>query len=204
MSALDIITADLSWRETELGALKAILIRAGNTSTQKAVLLRAAWAMLYAHYEGFSKFCLTVFYDQAKSRVAACRDLPNLTRAFALEPRLKEMKSYPAHSFLEAVEGFVAIDLGKQPEFPEVETESNLWPNLLIALLEKANIQSTAVDEHRIKLKTLVSRRNEIAHGQQNFITELDYYFSFESAVYAVMYDLAFLVDERLNRAPYF
>ena len=44
---------DLKWREDELAAMKfAVTQTVIGTAPHKA-LLRAAWAMLYAHYEGF-------------------------------------------------------------------------------------------------------------------------------------------------------
>ena len=90
-SPLDVITDDLSWREAELGSLKLLLSRNDVSDHQKVVLLRASWALLYAHYEGFSKTSLAVFYDYAKRAVTNCGILPVKTRLFALD---KKIKSY--------------------------------------------------------------------------------------------------------------
>ena len=54
-----------------------------------------------------------------------------------------------------------------------------------------------------MKLSTLVSRRNEIAHGENNIISEFHYYKTFEDAVYEVIYDLAYQVETRLQGPPY-
>lgn len=89
------------------------------------------------------------------------------------------------------------------PRFPEVDTQSNLWPSVLIELLEVADLSSEKVREHERKLITLVSRRNKIAHGENNIITEVGYYKTYEDAVYDVMYDLAIQVDNRLSLPPY-
>jgi uncharacterized alkaline shock family protein YloU len=59
------------------------------------------------------------------------------------------------------------------------------------------------VEAHRHKLKTLVSRRIEIAHGKQNVTMDLNYYVQYEMTVYNVMYELALRIDERLNSPPY-
>jgi hypothetical protein len=64
MSIMDEITRDLDWREAELATIKRLVKQTNITVKQREVLLRAAWALLYAHYEGFAKFCPTVFYDE--------------------------------------------------------------------------------------------------------------------------------------------
>jgi len=64
-------------------------------------------------------------------------------------------------------------------------------------------LDSRTVEKNRPKLTTLVARRNEIAHGQKNFIAEFRYYRTYETAVYEVMYDLALQVEERLASNPY-
>jgi len=48
-SPLDVISDDLDWREAELGSLKLLLSRNDVSEHQKLVLLRASWALLYAH-----------------------------------------------------------------------------------------------------------------------------------------------------------
>jgi hypothetical protein len=104
---------------------------------------------------------------------------------------------------MEQIENFEKFTLNKTPVFPSVETNSNLWPDLLEDLLEKADMKSNVLSQNAQKIKTLVSRRNGIAHGETNFISEVDYYLTYESAVYEIMYDLALLVDDRLKREPY-
>jgi hypothetical protein len=55
------IEADLDWRQAELAVLREILILSAELGTRKRALFRAGWALLYAHYEGFSKFCLELY-----------------------------------------------------------------------------------------------------------------------------------------------
>lgn len=202
-SPLDIITDDLSWREAELGSLKLLLSRRDVSDHQKTVLLRASWALLYAHYEGFCKTALTVFYDYAKSRVERCGLLPLKTRIFALEKKLKSLRNLEVEPFLVELENFSNAYYAPSPIFPEVDTKSNLWPNVLEDLLIDADIFVASIDTHRVKISTLVKRRNNIAHGKRDIVAEVSYYRGFESAVYDIMYEIAFKIDERLNAAPY-
>lgn len=87
--------------------------------------------------------------------------------------------------------------------FPDVDTKSNLWPSVLEEILVFADIELESLSRHNIILKILVYKRNQIAHGKKELITEIAYYRNFESAVYDVMYQLAFGIDERLKRPPY-
>jgi hypothetical protein len=129
--------------------------------------------------------------------------LPTTTRLFALESKLREIRGLPGDQFLDQVERFVANHHASKPIFPEVDTKSNLWPNVLQELLDAADINLHTLAVHQVSIKTLVSRRNKIAHGNQELISEIAYYRNFENAVYDLMYELAFSIDERLRRPPY-
>lgn len=203
MPVFNDLTADLDWREAELGALKILLRRPDITPTQREVLLRAAWALLYAHYEGFAKFCLTKFFDEASSRLLNCETLPSQTLAFAASSHINKLKSLPLPEAIAEIKGFPDYLESTKPAFPEVETKSNLWPHVMQELLAQADIVIDCVDSHAVKLKTLVSRRNDIAHGQYSLVSDVSYYLTYEQAVYDIMYHLAYSVEERLNQAPY-
>ena len=201
-NALDAITEDLNWRESEIASMRLLLL-SQLTPIQKRTLLRAAWAMLYAHYEGFCKEALTIYFEQIKKSNKNCAELPEKIKIFALKKALTSLKNSKTEDLLATIPSFQKNHLDIAPSFPEVETQSNLWPNVLKDLLETADIDCKTVTEHQKKLQVLVSRRNEIAHGKENFIDEISYYISFENAVYEVMYDLAFQIDERLKKPPF-
>lgn len=202
-SLLDIISEDLSWREAELGSLKLLLSRRDVSEHQKTVLLRASWALLYAHYEGFFKTSLTVFYDFAKDSVERCGVLPVKTKLFALERQLKKLRGLPSEAFLNELEVFSERFCDADPTFPDVDTKSNLWPNVLEELLADADISLKALETHKAKIATLVNRRNNISHGKRDIVSEVSYYRSFEDVVYDLMYEMAFELDARLRLPPY-
>jgi hypothetical protein len=203
MSILDDISSDLDWRESEIASMRIVLTSPNITPTQKSVLLRAAWALLYAHYEGFCKNTLVSYYDFISNSGVETQSLPQSTRAFALAEKLSELRKIPNNEFLEEVSGFEVNYLTVTPKFPDVDIRSNLWPSVLIELLEIADLNSDKIEHHELKLKTLVARRNKIAHGENNIISEFEYYREFEDVVYDVMYSLAFQVEERLSQAPF-
>ena len=203
MAIIDDISRDLDWREAEIASMRLLLNRKDISSKQIEVLLRAAWALLYAHYEGFVKYCLTLFYEEISIRSVKCESLPISTQVFALTKVLKQIRVLPPADMIAEVTNFKSKHLDSLASFPEVDTVSILWPETLIALLASADLDSRTVEMNRPKLATLVSRRNEIAHGQKNFIAEYLYYLTYETAVYEVMYDLALQVEARLASTPY-
>lgn len=199
----EILSEDLSWRETELGSLKLILARQHLSKSQRGTLLRASWALLYSHYEGFTKTALNNFYDFAARSPALIGDLPVETRAFSLGEDLKKLRNLPTKELMIKVETFSSIAYHKPPSFPEVDTQSNLWPKLLEDLLNTADIRLTSMDTHRHQLATLVDRRNDIAHGGDAIISDYPYYLTFESAVFDVLYELSYAIIDRLQQPPY-
>lgn len=203
MSILDTLTRELDWREIEIASMRRLLVSSSLTPAQRTTLLRAAWAMLYAHYEGFCKNALIAFYDAISHCPIVRADLPTPTKILSLRSDLTRLRSLPDGDLLYEIESFSKVQLNGRPAFPEVDTKSNLWPDTLIELIVAADLSPSKVEGHRNKLNTLVSRRNEIAHGKDNIIAEFDYYKTYEDAVYEVIYDLAYQVASRLEAMPY-
>lgn len=203
MNILDSVTEDLNWREAEIASMRILLSSPGVTVVQKKSLLRAAWALLYAHYEGFCKNTLMLFYDFIENCGIACRDLPLPTRTLALKKFFTDMRKMADLDLMNEIVHFENSYLAVTPQFPDVDTKSNLWPTVLVELLTAADLDTSKVVEHDLKLKTLVARRNKIAHGEHNFIEEFAYYKTYEDAVYDVMYDIALQVDHKLGSPPF-
>lgn len=203
MTPFEEIERDLDWREKELALLRVRLADRGGHETEKRVLFRAAWALLYAHYEGFTKFALTVYFEELGKSGQPCAQLPLLTQCFALRPELRRMKKKPDLEFLESILDFEGAHLTSPATFPSVETQSNLWPAVLEELLAYADIELPSLQMHSWKLKTLVSRRNKIAHGERHIIQDLPYYIQFEDAFKIVSYELAYEIDRKFASMPH-
>jgi len=203
MNILDTISRDLDWREAEIASMRILLSSPELTAGQKQGLLRASWALLYAHYEGFCKNTLITFYDVISKSDITCGDLPHPTKLFAVGKTLTKIRNMNDNDLLSEIADFESSRLSVKPTFPDVDTDSNLWPSVLIKLMDTANLNPAIVRKHEIQLKTLVHRRNKIAHGENNIITEVGYFNTYEKAVYDVIYDLALQVEERLSLSPY-
>lgn len=59
------------------------------------------------------------------------------------------------------------------------------------------NLDAYPVIDEPDKIKTLVARRNDIAHGQKVFIEDLTYYLEYENMTRNLMYALALAVIDR-------
>ena len=198
MSHLREIERDLDWRESELALMRKFLTDSAVKKIAKHVLFRSAWTLLYAHFEGFVKFALTVYFDALMRSRIRCDQLPMDMKCFALQNCLRDARSLSSADFLNFIVEFREGHLNKVPVFPEVDTKSNLSASVLEGLLKNANINLPSLPLHDQKIDTLVRRRNKIAHGERDMITEIDYYLSYENAVLVLAYELAYEIDSKI------
>jgi hypothetical protein len=84
-----------------------------------------------------------------------------------------------------------------------LETQSNLWPDLCRSNSASIGLPHTAVDRQQTRLKSLVARRNDIAHGQPLVIKSLKDYQEYEDAAFDVMYELTESVVNCLDKKTY-
>ncbi|RCS41545.1 hypothetical protein DTL42_23665 [Bremerella cremea] len=196
---------DLNWREAEIATLKVLVTESPRGSTRERALLRALWALLYAHYEGFCKFAWDTYLDhlQASSTMRGeCTD--NIAR-FSLSASFRSLRgNLSVDSLWEYCTKEFRNAMSQPIEFEDrLETDSNLWPNICRENCLAIDLPLPSVDLHRAKIKALVSRRNDIAHGQPMTIETLDEYKKYEHAVFDVMYELALAVDAGLADRKY-
>ena len=202
-----ILEGDLRWREEELTSLKRIArINRGNEVVYRATL-RAIWAMLYAHYEGFTKFCWELLLDQIQHKGTSIEELVDEFLILALENRFREIRGNSSSVRLWT---FFRTDLpsalkGRAAFTSEcrLQTDSNLWPDVFKRECEKIGIVSSEMALHEKRIKALVSRRNEIAHGQKMTIASVEEYSVYEDCALLVMHDLAVKVFDILQQETY-
>lgn len=195
MSIDVVLEQDLKWREAELASLKRLAINATSEPVVYRGLLRAMWAMLYAHFEGFSKFCWDTVLDRVQSERVKIGDLAREFLLLALEPSFREHRgSLDSAAIWRYFDGDLPAALREIATFPEdarLTTESNLWPNIFERESRRIGIACSEMGAHRNRIKTLVARRNEIAHGKGMIIATLAEYHEYENAALCVMHELA-------------
>ena len=198
------LTSDLTWRETELAILKIEIVKAQKGSAKQIALLRASWAMLYAHYEGFSVFAWASYLNELK-RVGIPRgDLSRELIALSMETQFKAIKnSYSMENMLNFYSDEFDKILREPVTFPNgLKARSNLSPELYRTNCRRASLSHLMVDQNEARLLLLVKRRNSIAHGEAILIKDITEYQSYETAVMLVMHELALGVIENVGRFP--
>jgi hypothetical protein len=196
---------DLNWREAELASLKILVAEAPSGSVRQQALLRALWAMLYAHYEGFCKFAWDTYLDHLQASAPIRGDCVENVARFSLSASFRVLRgdlSLP-NLWAYCTTGFQGL-MSQPVVFDDrLETDSNLWPDLCRENSAAVGLPHAAVDQHRARIKALVSRRNEIAHGQRMVIRSLDEYQEYETAAMEVMYELALGIVNCLSNRTY-
>jgi hypothetical protein len=190
---------DLNWMEDELALMKSEILSAPEGSIKRRTLLRAAIAMLYAHYEGFCKFAFQFYVDEVVSRQLPLRDLIDPIAMSIHSSELKKMRKLDDTRFWLGVREFsVVLDSIDYKSF-EVTSSSNLYPNILDEICLCTGLILSKVDENRERLKSLVARRNEIAHGKNYVVSSVDEYNLIENCVMIVMHDVAYSVIDSIQ-----
>lgn len=201
----DQIEKDLAWREAEMGSLKLLLGAAPKGSDRQRALLRACSAMLYAHYEGFSKFCWTIFLGAIQKENLQRRDLVTPLAKRAMEGVFRSLRGDTSiERFWSFCTKQFSEELLETATFPdEVDTESNLWPELSAKINASVGLDCSVLDEHSDKISQLVGRRNQIAHGEKMEIKDIEQFQELEHSAVLVMHELAIAVVTCLERREY-
>jgi hypothetical protein len=199
------IQEDLAWREAEMGSLKLLAASAPSSSDRQKALLRACCALLYAHYEGFSKFC----WELLLSHVATLSLRPNdLIEPLALRAMRATFAKLRGDTSDASLWEFGSTDFARYCSMPaslpvDVDTKSNLWPSIAAGINESLGLKCQLLDQHKTELGQLVGRRNEIAHGQKLEIASLAQFQQFENSALLVMHELAIAVVDALDAQAY-
>lgn len=167
--------------------------------------------MLYAHYEGFCKFVISIFLDELEKTGEERKCFKDEIIVFSLEKELNVLRSsfsteqfygYLTKTFDEVLRSQIQFIRNKRSEY-QIKGDSNLYANSLIEMCSCICISQDVVEKNQLKLDTLVTRRNEIAHGKSHPVKSLDDYKSYEDAAFDVMIALALAIIESLDNEKY-
>lgn len=205
------IERELDWRIAELAELKKIALSLSSRKIAYDAQLRALWVMLYAHYEGFCKFVISVFLEELeKTGKVRCLFKDELI-IFSLEEELSNIRKdtsakscyeYFNNTFNTVLNSVIQFKKNRNSDY-RIIGSNNLYSDDLLEMCACICISENVIEENRIKLNTLVSRRNEIAHGKKHPIKNLNDYKEYEDAALDVMIALALAVIESLEQKKY-
>lgn len=212
MAIGETLEIDLQWREAELSSLKRLAITSPDNSVASRSLLRALWALLYAHFEGFTKYCWDSLFDHIQAGNFPRSMLDEKFSIISLEPEFQQLRgNLSSKCILEFCLGEVPQALNRIAVFNEdmrLTTECNLWPNIFERESLKIGIVCDELELHRQRIKTLVARRNDIAHGKSMTISNVEEYVGYEHAAICLMHELALktidLAESKLFLRPEF
>lgn len=170
-----ILDDELAWRKIELHSLASQLERSARDnkdSPATRALARAMAALLYAHWEGFTKAVLDAYLRLIlRRKPPAMRAADGLLMAHVdqLFKRMNSGDSSAQAEIVEMVRGGSSARL-RLVRAKVVATGSNLRYSVLKNLFE---VFGLPLDEFATKANLidvlLCDRRNEIAHGRANF-----------------------------------
>lgn len=199
------LEGELRWREAELASLKLLVSDSVAGTVRHETLLRALWTLLYAHYEGFCKFAWDLYCENLQQLGIKREACSAAIARFSLAKKFKGLRKDISDAVLWSLCVRDYSDWMKEnAEFDfRLETKSNLWPDLFRSNCKEIDLPHAEVDRYELKLRVLVSRRNEIAHGKKMVIPSLSEYQPYEDAVKLVMHELAIAVMESLADKTY-
>lgn len=215
------VELDYAWRTDEIRFLRNQLTNL-KTEEQKDQFRRSIVLMLYAHFEGFCKFTLTLYVDTINRESIKCEDATYAIVAASLadlfealhnsDKKNKLFKSaLPADeklhrvsrhiSFVEESEGF----LSRVVAIPDdvVDTESNLKPVVLRKNLFRLGFPYTTFDFLEGDISKLLYHRNNISHGKQKEGISSDLLESLHRATYRIMDGIKTIVMQALTDKKY-
>lgn len=163
------IGEDLIWRRKELTELRG-LIQTHRGELKEKVLIRAAVALLYAHWEGFVKRCGTYYLEFVSYQRVDCDKISSNFLALAARSRAYEhVKHGDIVTGIELAEFYMSCS-GKQARVPHkkvIDTQSNLSSSVLKEIIAVLGLDATKFSTRLPFIdSSLVNPRNHVAHGE--------------------------------------
>ena len=161
------LESQLSWRKHELTTIRAIIEK--SLDNEKAVLLRGAVCLLYAHWEGYISTAAKAYISFVVSRQLKLQDLtPNFV-GLSLRAEIRETGQSNNPELYTQLSEKMTSDLTEEFNVDSesvINAKSNLKVDVLGGILSQVGIESDSYLAKRpIVDQRLVDNRNVIAHG---------------------------------------
>ena len=184
------IAEDHIWRRKELTELKVLVQTFQGDILRSRVLIRAAVALLYAHWEGFVKKSSSHYLEYVASHRLPYKNLATNFVGLKLKSKFFELSASEKISGGNALAEFFCTELDQRSNLPyrnAVDTKSNLSSKVLVDILDALGLD---VSQFETRLKfidtNLVNPRNHIAHGE-GFDMSVDDYLTLHDDVLALI-----------------
>ncbi|SRR6266508_2367191 len=177
----DDLDANLQWRRLELAALRSEIERLNAYTQDRPLgrsLLRAGVALLYAHWEGFTKEACQAYLDfvaRRRLKVGELSDAFVLLTVRRLARRMSDGDDVGTKLLLKHVRKGTEM----RPSIPRhniVEPVGNLRHGVLAAIFDQLGLPMGALDtKGQLVDRALCDARNDIAHGRASFPSKMDF-----------------------------
>jgi hypothetical protein len=160
------IASELVWRRKELTEMRALVQGAQGKLTQR-VLIRAAVALLYAHWEGFVKKAGSAYLKYVAFQGVSCEKLAY--NFLALAGRRVGASESNTRAAIELARYYSESGSARAnvPHANVVDTRSNLGSNTLKEILVLLGLDDSVFLTKMAYIDSnLVRPRNHIAHGE--------------------------------------
>lgn len=179
---------DLGWRKKELTALRFLVESA--QETQANVVLRAAIALLYAHWEGFVKEAAKAYLVYVSQQKLKLNQLQPNFIAISARGEIIACASARRVTVHTKLVRALTMDRERQARLPSrgvIATRSNLRAAVLHEIVESLGLDFAPFElKAKPVIDRLVKARNGIAHGRGNTVSRDDYVV-FHSEVLALL-----------------
>lgn len=215
------LESDQAWRQEEIRHLQNVATAIPSVEEQER-FRRPLVLMLYAHFEGFSKFALSVYVNAVNQTAITCNQAnyaiaaATLSDLFhALRDPLRKCEEFRRdlpddtqlhrfardREFIERVSNFE----NRQVRIPErvVDTESNLSPIVLRKNLFRLGLKHDQFVEQEKQISQLLNIRNNIGHGAMKDGVPPDLYQKLRDDVFKVMDAISQEVTQALKDSLY-
>ncbi|HHT8228825.1 MULTISPECIES: MAE_28990/MAE_18760 family HEPN-like nuclease [Citrobacter] len=197
---------DLSWRRKEFTTLKFMINE--SRSHQKEVLLRAAIALLYAHWEGHIKHCSLVYLTLLNCLGINYCDMTENFLQLSLSEKFRQGFSIKKFASQKEIYQYLTSEQKSRFSVSEdivIDTESNLKYEVVFNILEQLGLDSSIFElkENFINSK-LLKCRNAIAHGDRIDFSDLeDTYQELEEELLDMIVTFQNLIRNAANNKSY-
>jgi MAE_28990/MAE_18760-like HEPN len=212
---------DLSWRLNELRFFQNQLALLDSEQEQQR-FRRALVLLLYAHFEGYCKFALTLYVNYINRTGITCGDVTFAIAAASLSDVFKALRNPEKKipEFRNSLPDDTKLhQFGREREFVErtaeladrpvkvaddvVDTESNLRPVVLRKNLYRLGFAPDQFADHEGSINQLLEYRNKIAHGDMQAGLSRNSYDTLRAAVYEVMNEIKSQVMKAIHDRSY-
>ncbi len=212
---------DFAWRLDEIRHLQNRNSDVKDEAEQDR-LRRPLLLMLYAHFEGFSKFALTLYINSINQSQVTCGEVNYSIAAASLGNVFQSMRDsnkkcpefkdqlpddtklhryFREREFIEHMDEFEQ----RQVVISELvaDTESNLRPVVLRKIMFRLGLPHNLFDSFEGEIHHLLETRNNISHGKEKNGVKVKTYEKCRKAVLKIMTQITIEITDSLREQKY-